>query len=271
MLKCLLVKVTSLHAEELDETFTYASMSGTYLSYSLDQNGGATAPNTNSDIRIYNKNTLTFTANPAYASSIAITSVSITGKNSKNGNTQTVYYDPAGGTKVTSGSNITWGTGTGSATRTATFTGENLTSVVFYQGGSNNVQISSATVYFTYTPTSGGGDSSSSAPISSSSAPSSSSQSSSGGSSEPQQHIYNYNSYTYTGNYYSTIDFNATGGMNGNLRTSLTSLIRPAGFYTYSGSGVNYLSTQLQFADEDPTNSNNMVYFYTRNSVPEIL
>ena len=82
------LKVTSLHAEELDETFTYASMSGTYLSYSLDQNGGANTPNTNTDIRIYNKNTLTFTANPAYASSIAITSVSITGKNSKNGNTQ---------------------------------------------------------------------------------------------------------------------------------------------------------------------------------------
>ena len=139
-------------AQELSETFTYQSQTGTYLSYSLDQNGGSNVPNTNSDIRIYNKNTLTFAANPVYSGTIAITSVEITGKNSKSGNTQTVYYDPVGGTKVTSGSNITWGTNTSSATRTADFTGPNLSSVTFYQGGPNNVQISSATVYFTYTP-----------------------------------------------------------------------------------------------------------------------
>ena len=59
----------------------------------------------------------------------------------------------------------------------------------------------------------------------------------------------------------------ASEGMNGNLRKSLSSLIYPSGFYSYSGSGTNHLSTQLQYADEDPTNSSNMVYLYTRNSV----
>ena len=82
-----------------------------------------------------------------------------------------------------------------------------------------------------------------------------------------EQHINNFDSYTYSGDYYDDIDFDAAGGMNGALRTSLTTLIRPAGFYTYGSSGETHLSTQLQYADEDPTNSNNMVYFYTRDSV----
>ena len=81
------------------------------------------------------------------------------------------------------------------------------------------------------------------------------------------QHLDNYALYTYEGDYYDGFNFNATGGMNGALRTSLTTLIRPAGFYTYGSSGETHLSTQLQYADEDPTNSNNMVYFYTRDSV----
>lgn len=84
---------------------------------------------------------------------------------------------------------------------------------------------------------------------------------------EAEQHTTNYDPYTYTGNYYNSINFDATGGMNGALRTSLTTLIKPAGFYTYSGTGDEKLATQLQYADEDPTNSNNMVYFYTRDSV----
>ena len=83
---------------------------------------------------------------------------------------------------------------------------------------------------------------------------------------EAAQHINNYASYTYTGDYYDDIDFNATGGMNGELRTSLTTLIKPAGFYIYSSTGETHLSTQLQYADEDPTNSNNMVMLYTRDS-----
>ena len=82
------------------------------------------------------------------------------------------------------------------------------------------------------------------------------------------QHATNYADYEgYSGTYYNTIDFDATGGMNGDLRTSLTNLIRPKAFYTYSGTGANTLSTQLQYADADPTNSNNMVYLYTRDSV----
>ena len=81
------------------------------------------------------------------------------------------------------------------------------------------------------------------------------------------QHIDNYNSYTYNGHYYDSINFNDEGGMNGELRTSLTSLIRPAGFYIYSSSGTTHLSTQLQYADEDPTNEKNMVLFYSRDSI----
>ena len=81
------------------------------------------------------------------------------------------------------------------------------------------------------------------------------------------QYIGNYGSYTYSGDYYDSINFDATGGMNGTLRTSLTNLIIPKAFYTYGSQGETHLATQLQFADEDPTNSNNMVYLYTRDSV----
>ena len=84
-----------------------------------------------------------------------------------------------------------------------------------------------------------------------------------------EQHLEDYDSYTYSGSYYDSIDFDASEGMNGDLRKSLSSYIYPKGFYTYSGSGETHLSTQLQYADEDPTNSNNMVYLYTRNSVPK--
>ena len=81
-------------------------------------------------------------------------------------------------------------------------------------------------------------------------------------------HKDNYDPYTYSGSYYSGINVsNLTEGLNGSLRTELTDLIYPEGWYTYSGSGTNTLSNQLQYADEDPTNSNNMVYLYTRNSV----
>ena len=83
-----------------------------------------------------------------------------------------------------------------------------------------------------------------------------------------ETHKDNYDPYTYSGSYYSGIDASSlTEGLNGSLRTSLTSLIYPNGWYSYSGSGTNTLSAQLQYADEDPTNSSNMVYLYTRNSV----
>ena len=80
-------------------------------------------------------------------------------------------------------------------------------------------------------------------------------------------YVGNFASYTYSGSYYDSIDFNSGYGMNGTLRTSLTSLIKPAGFYTYSSDGETHLATQLQYADEDPTNSSNMIYLYTRDSV----
>ena len=82
-----------------------------------------------------------------------------------------------------------------------------------------------------------------------------------------EQHLDNYAPYTYNGHYYDSIDFDDEEGMNGDLRTSLTSLIRPAAFYVYGGSGTNRLSTQLQYADEDPNNADNMVLFYSRDSI----
>ena len=82
-------------------------------------------------------------------------------------------------------------------------------------------------------------------------------------------HPDNYDSFKYSGTYYDDIMDNLTEGMNGTLRTALTSLIYPASNPIYSGSSgsIGQLSGALQYADEDPTNSNNMVYFYTRDSV----
>ena len=84
---------------------------------------------------------------------------------------------------------------------------------------------------------------------------------------EAAQYIDNFDNYVYSGSYYSGISETAGDGLNGELRTALTSLIYPKDWYTYGSSGDNHLSTQLQYADEDPTNPNNMIYFYTRDSV----
>ena len=84
---------------------------------------------------------------------------------------------------------------------------------------------------------------------------------------EATPYLEDYEPYYYNGSYYSSIDFSANTGMNGELRQSLTTLIKPKGFYTYGGNGTTHLSTQLQYADEDPNNSSNMIYLYTRNSV----
>ena len=86
---------------------------------------------------------------------------------------------------------------------------------------------------------------------------------------EAAQHLTNYDLYTYSGSYYDGFNFTAEEGLNGALRQNLTTKIVPKDFYRYSSSGTNTLSTQLQYCDEDPTNSNNMVYLYTRNSVPK--
>lgn len=86
-----------------------------------------------------------------------------------------------------------------------------------------------------------------------------------------QQHIENFELYdykNYSGIYY---DFLGTGtltdGLNGTLRTKLSANILPKDWYSYSGSGEKTLSTILQQADEDPSNHDNMVFLYTRDSV----
>ena len=84
---------------------------------------------------------------------------------------------------------------------------------------------------------------------------------------EAVQHENNYGLYIYSGDYYDGFNFNATQGMNNTLRQNLTTKIHPTQWYTYSGDGDKYLSTVLQSADEDPTNSNNMIYLYSRDSV----
>ncbi len=84
---------------------------------------------------------------------------------------------------------------------------------------------------------------------------------------EAAQHTDNFASYTYSGNYYSGINFNSGYGLTGSLRQSITNLIFPEDWYTYGNSGEDHLSTQCQYADEDPTNSANMIYLYTRDSV----
>lgn len=80
---------------------------------------------------------------------------------------------------------------------------------------------------------------------------------------EAAQHADNYSSYTYSGNYYSSAFSTYTEGLNGTLRTNLTTLIHPTSVPEYSSG----LATHLQQADADPTNSSNMVYLYTRDSV----
>ncbi len=86
------------------------------------------------------------------------------------------------------------------------------------------------------------------------------------GSNETQEadatvHTANYDPYTYSGSYY-----NGITGTGDTLRSQLTKLIFPKDWYVYSGKGDDHLSTILQSADQDPTNSSNMVYFYTRDS-----
>ena len=73
----------------------------------------------------------------------------------------------------------------------------------------------------------------------------------------------NFAPYTYSGSYYSGINFSASEGMDGTLRSDLTSLIRPKGFVDYSSG----LSQHCQQADEDQNNKSNMILFYTRDSV----
>lgn len=85
-------------------------------------------------------------------------------------------------------------------------------------------------------------------------------------------HTSNYSSYTYSGSYYNGVDLaNLTNGINGSLRSTLTNLIYPKGWHTYNTDNTGTLSYVLQKADEDPNNSSNMIYFYTRNSVKKVI
>ena len=84
---------------------------------------------------------------------------------------------------------------------------------------------------------------------------------------EAAAHADNYDSYTYSGHYYDYLDTSGSDGLQGDFRKALSPLILPRGWYTYGSSGEDHLSTQLQYADEDPDNSANMIYLYTRDSV----
>lgn len=56
-------------------------------------------------------------------------------------------------------------------------------------------------------------------------------------------------------------------GLDGDFRKALTNLVFPTKVPTYSGNEVAYnLSTELQNADEDPNNHENMIFFYTQES-----
>ena len=81
------------------------------------------------------------------------------------------------------------------------------------------------------------------------------------------QHETNYNEYTYSGSYYNGLADNLTNGLNGTLKSALASLCLPKAWFTYSGSQSGQLGKELQSADQDPTNSANMIMFYTRDSV----
>ena len=80
-------------------------------------------------------------------------------------------------------------------------------------------------------------------------------------------HPENYAEYTYSGSYYSSLGSNLTEGLNGTLKKALSTLALPKAWYTYSGSSNGTLGKILQSADQDPTNSSNMVLFYTRDSI----
>ena len=76
------------------------------------------------------------------------------------------------------------------------------------------------------------------------------------------QHMGNFDPYTYSGNYYNSITSKAEG-MDGQLRKDLSSLILPDDWTSYSDG----LAEHLPQSDEDPTNSSNMILFYTRDSI----
>ena len=84
---------------------------------------------------------------------------------------------------------------------------------------------------------------------------------------EAAQHSGNFANYTYSGSYYNSLATTGGDGLNGGFRKALTTHIYPKGWYIYSGGGSDHLSGVLQDADEDPSNTSNMILFYTRDSI----
>ncbi len=76
-----------------------------------------------------------------------------------------------------------------------------------------------------------------------------------------------FDQYFYEGDYYNSISNTLSDGEDGLLRKSLTELIYPKGFYKYGGDSSGSLSYELQKCDEDPSNPQNMILLYTRDSI----
>lgn len=79
------------------------------------------------------------------------------------------------------------------------------------------------------------------------------------------QHIDNFDRYYYEGSYYNGVPNGQ--GMEGTLRQWLTSNNFPDDWYAYSGTGSGTLAEMFKSADEDPSNTSNMVFLYTRDSI----
>ena len=84
---------------------------------------------------------------------------------------------------------------------------------------------------------------------------------------EAAQHSANFADYTYIGTYYDSLNTEGTDGLSGTFQSALATYVFPKAWYTYSGNTTGTLGQELQKADEDPTNSSNMVLLYTRDSI----
>ncbi|MDY5655206.1 MAG: endonuclease, partial [Bacilli bacterium] len=72
---------------------------------------------------------------------------------------------------------------------------------------------------------------------------------------------------TQYSSYYSSIDNSLSLGMNGTFCSRLTTLLYPKDFYTYKGSNVGQTGYELIALNEDPSNPDNMIMFYTQDSI----
>ena len=72
---------------------------------------------------------------------------------------------------------------------------------------------------------------------------------------------------TQYSSYYSSIDNSLSLGMNGTFCSRLTSLLYPKDFYTYYGNDVGQTGYELIALNEDPSNPDNMIMFYTQDSI----